>query len=85
MIGGVAALGAVGMATAAATATGRAAETELYRVKNNRVLQSVVPWCFRPMTLEELCVLAVRLGLPSVELTTPKIFRCSKNTASCVR
>ncbi len=71
LIGGVAALGAAGVATAT---TGRAAETELYRAKNNRVQQSVVPWCFRPMTLEELCVLAVRLGLPSVELTTPNNF-----------
>ncbi len=69
LIGGVAALGTAGMA--AAGATGRAAETELYRAKNHRVRQSVVPWCFKPMTLDELCVLAVRLGLPSVELTTP--------------
>lgn len=72
LIGGVAALGTAGMV--AAGATGRAAETELYRAKNNRVRQSVVPWCFKPMTLDELCVLAVRLGLPSVELTTPNNF-----------
>ena len=72
LIGGVAALGTAGMA--AAGATGRAAETELYRAKNHRVRQSVVPWCFKPMTLDELCVLAVRLGLPSVELTTPNNF-----------
>jgi hydroxypyruvate isomerase len=72
LIGGVAALGTAGMA--AAGAAGRAAETELYRAKNHRVRQSVVPWCFKPMTLDELCVLAVRLGLPSVELTTPNNF-----------
>jgi hydroxypyruvate isomerase len=72
LIGGVAALGTAGMV--AAGATGPAAETELYRAKNNRVRQSVVPWCFKPMTLDELCVLAVRLGLPSVELTTPNNF-----------
>jgi len=58
----------------AGAATGRAAEAELYRAKNGRVLQSVVPWCFRPMTLEELCTVAVRLGIPSVELTTPNNF-----------
>jgi hydroxypyruvate isomerase len=58
----------------AGAATGRAAKAELYRAKNGRVLQSVVPWCFRPMTLEELCTVAVRLGIPSVELTAPNNF-----------
>ena len=69
---GVAALGAVGLAAGAVT--GRAAEGEVYRAKNGKVRQSVVPWCFKPMTLAELCVVAVRLGLPSVELTTPNNF-----------
>ena len=69
---GAAALGAVGLAAGAVT--GRAAEREVYRAKNGKVRQSVVPWCFKPMTLEELCVVAVRLGLPSVELTTPNNF-----------
>ena len=72
LIGGVAALGTGGMVAGAVT--GRAAAADLYRAKNNRVRQSVVPWCFKPMTLDELCVLAVRLGLPSVELTTPNNF-----------
>lgn len=40
LIGGVAALGTAGMV--AAGATGRAAETELYRAKNNRVRQSEI-------------------------------------------
>jgi len=53
---------------------GGAAEPEFYRAKNGQVQQSVVPWCFRPMTLEELCAVAVRLGLLSVELTTPNNF-----------
>jgi hydroxypyruvate isomerase len=69
---GAAALGVAGLAVGATT--GRAAEGEVYRAKNGKVLQSVVPWCFKPMTLEELCVLAARLGLPSVELTTPNNF-----------
>ncbi len=45
-----------------------------YRVQRGRIRQSVVPWCFRPWTLEELCRQAVRLGLPSVELVTPDKF-----------
>ena len=74
---GVAALGAVGLAAGAVT--GRAAERDVYRAKNGKVRQSVVPWCFKPMTLEELCVVAVRLGLPSVELTTPNNFPLLKH------
>ena len=67
-----AALAAAGLTAGAAT--GRAAEAEVYRAKNGRVLQSVVPWCFRPMTLEELCDHSVALGLRSVELVTPDKF-----------
>ena len=53
---------------------GRAAEPELYRAKHGRINQSVVPWCFRPMTLEELCGHAAHLGLRSVELVGPDKF-----------
>ncbi|MEY3607580.1 MAG: Hydroxypyruvate isomerase, partial [Verrucomicrobiota bacterium] len=49
-----------------------------YRVQRGRIRQSVVPWCFRPWTLEELCRQAVRLGLPSVELVTPDKFALLK-------
>ena len=67
-----------GLAAAGAALGGsdsaRAAEPELYRAKHGRLNQSVVPWCFRPMTLEELCTHAVRLGLGSVELVAPDKF-----------
>jgi hydroxypyruvate isomerase len=53
---------------------GRGAAPEPYRARNGRINHSVVPWCFRPMTLEELCAVAVRLGLKSVELVTPDKF-----------
>lgn len=52
----------------------RGAEPEVYRAKNGRVNQSVVPWCFRPLTLEDLCRHGVRMGLKSVELVTPDKF-----------
>ena len=32
---------------------GAAGREEFYRVKNNRINQSVVPWCFKPMPPEE--------------------------------
>ena len=76
LIQGVVAMGAA--CVVAGVATARATEADVYRVKNGKVRQSVVPWCFKPMTLEELCVLAVRLGLPSVELTTPNNFSLLK-------
>ena len=65
----------LGAATLAGVAPlARAAEAEVYRVKNGQLKHSVAPWCFRPMTLEEVCLLAVKLGLASVELTTPNNF-----------
>lgn len=45
-----------------------------YRAKKGRINQSVVPWCFRPMTVEELCTHGVRMGLKSVELVAPDKF-----------
>jgi len=47
---------------------------EVYRVRHGRLKHSVASWCFRPMTMEELCALAVKMGLASVELTTPANF-----------
>ena len=68
--------GAVAGAAAALTlpAIGRSATPDPYRAKGGRINHSVVPWCFRPMTLEQLCAAAVQLGLKSVELVTPDKF-----------
>lgn len=44
----------------------------LFRVKNGRIKQSVVPWCFNPMPPEELVHHSASLGLASVELIDPK-------------
>jgi hydroxypyruvate isomerase len=52
----------------------RSAEPGPVRVSRGRINQSVAPWCFRPMTLAELCGHAVRLGLRSVELVTPDLY-----------
>ncbi len=48
------------------------AATGLFRVKNGRIKQSVVPWCFNPMPPEELVRHSAALGLASVELIDPK-------------
>ncbi len=44
----------------------------IFRVKNGRIKQSVVPWCFNPMPAEELVRHGAKLGLKSVELIDPK-------------
>jgi hydroxypyruvate isomerase len=44
----------------------------LFRVKNARIKQSVIPWCFNPMPPEELVHHSADLGLASVELIDPK-------------
>ncbi|MCX6954678.1 MAG: TIM barrel protein [Verrucomicrobia bacterium] len=72
LLGGAAVWGG---AVAVGAGVGARAETaEVYRVTRGRLKHSVAPWCFRPMPLEELCALAVKMGLASVELTTPANF-----------
>lgn len=44
----------------------------LYKAANNRINQSVVHWCFKPMSVEELAVEAARMGCKSVELIGPE-------------
>jgi len=50
----------------------RAQDATPFRTKNNRIRQSVVPWCFNPMPAEELIRHSAKLGLASVELIDPK-------------
>ncbi len=50
------------------------AALELYRVKNGRIRQSVVSWCFNPMTVPELAQHSAKLGIQSVELCDPKFW-----------
>jgi hydroxypyruvate isomerase len=63
---GLAATAAIGFRAEAAD------EPAPFRVKNGRIKQSVIPWCFNPMPPEELVQHSARLGLPSVELIDPK-------------
>ncbi len=72
LLHGAAATGAAAVLGFPAIVRGAAAAP--YRAKNGRINQSVVPWCFKPMALEELCGHASRLGLGSVELVTPDKF-----------
>src|SRR3954462_10459172 len=44
----------------------------LYRIKNGRITQSVIAWCFNPMPVPELARHSAALGLKSVELCGPE-------------
>ncbi len=59
---------------AAASALGLPAGAAERVVKNGRIKQSVVPWCFNPMPVPELAQHAAALGLASVELCDPKFW-----------
>lgn len=71
----LAATAAVGLAPAGrAASSAPAGAPARYRVKNGRIQQSVVPWCFNPMPVPELARHAAALGLKSVELCDPKFW-----------
>ena len=76
LLRGAAALGAG--AAAGFPAIVRGVDAELYKAKNGRINQSVVPWCFKPITVEELAAHGVKMGLKSVELVTPDKFTVLK-------
>jgi hydroxypyruvate isomerase len=59
---------------AAASTLGLSARADERTVKNGRIKQSVVPWCFNPMPVPELAQHAAALGLASVELCDPKFW-----------
>jgi hydroxypyruvate isomerase len=61
-----------GLAAGVSSVAARAAVVEEYKVLRNRIQQSVVPWCFRPMTPAELIEHAHRMGMASVELIDPE-------------
>jgi hydroxypyruvate isomerase len=61
--------GATMTAVALAPHLARSAEKPAsYRATNNRIQQSVVHWCFKPMSVEELALEGARMGCRSVEL-----------------
>src|SRR3954463_15403115 len=64
---------ASGAAAGGRAALARAADSidPSWKITNGRVNQSVVQWCFKPMTTEELAKHAAALGLKSVELCPP--------------
>ena len=60
------------LATATVASLSNAAEEKPFRIANGRIRQSVVAWCFNPMSVEELAKHSAAMGLKSVELCDPK-------------
>lgn len=62
---------AVGTAALVGTSAAPARAADEYRITNNRIKQSIVAWCFKPMPVAELAKHAKRMGYQSVELVAP--------------
>jgi len=63
---------AVAMSAAMPRFASAASGETIYKARNNRINQSVVHWCFKPMSVEELASESARMGLKSVELVGPE-------------
>ncbi len=67
---------AAGAALAAAAVRASAAEEEgptaPYKAHGERIRQSVIHWCFKPMSVEDLASHAASMGVQSVELVAPE-------------
>src|SRR5688572_19257251 len=65
-----------------------AAKSDRPAVKNGRINQSIVQWCFKDhWDMEKTCQVAKQLGCKSVEILTPEHFATVKKydlTCACV-
>lgn len=70
MLGAVAAAGGVAAMTNV-EAQERAADDPAWKIARGRIQQSVVHWCFKPLSVEDLARSAAAMGFKSVELVPP--------------
>ncbi|MBA4016721.1 MAG: hydroxypyruvate isomerase [Pirellula sp.] len=63
--------GAAGLAAMSSRSVAAADEHE-YQIKNGRIRQSIVPWCFKPLTVAQLVEIAKAQGYESIELVPAK-------------
>jgi hydroxypyruvate isomerase len=71
LLAGTASAAAVGLLASRPIHADETAAEKDWKVQRGRVRQSVVQWCFQPMTVEKLAEEAARMGLKSVELVDP--------------
>jgi hydroxypyruvate isomerase len=65
-----AAAGAAGLAALASK--GQSAEGADFRIQNDRIQQSIVAWCFKPLDVAGLIPIAKQIGYKSIELVPAK-------------
>jgi hydroxypyruvate isomerase len=72
LLTGLAAAGsAVAMSPHLPAAEGATSDDPHWKIDKGRIQQSAVHWCFKPMSVEDLCRHAAALGMKSVELVPP--------------
>ena len=59
-------------AAAGSTVIARAEDDPNWKIQHGAIKQSVVHWCFNPMSVEDLAKAAAGMGLASVELVGPE-------------
>ncbi|MDP6636508.1 MAG: TIM barrel protein [Phycisphaerae bacterium] len=65
----------VAAGTLAASATPRTGDAETKRsVKKGRINQSASRWCYRKLTLDQLCTAGAKIGLKGIDLLSPRDF-----------
>ena len=70
MLGALAASGSAVAMTHLASAE-QPADDPAWKIARDRIHQSVVHWCFKPMMVEDLARAAAAMGMKSVELVSP--------------
>lgn len=71
-LAGLTGLALASTATTPMNASAAESKDELYVARNGRIKQSVVHWCFKKMSVEELAKHAARMGIQSVEIVGPE-------------
>ncbi len=83
LIQNAAALGLVGIGSNFAIAEDAVSSSSLdpgkdYRIKNHKLRQSVMAWCFKPMQMEKLIAGCAAMGLDAMEGIDPKYYPLMK-------
>lgn len=55
-----------------------AADDKPFRIQRGRIKQSICSWCFKPLSVEDLCKAAVEIGYRAIELLGPEHFATLK-------
>jgi hydroxypyruvate isomerase len=71
LLAGLAAAGTTAAMSHEVTAAEPFSDDPTWKIAKGRINQSVVHWCFKPMTVEQLAIHAAAMGLKSVELAPP--------------